>query len=96
MSCKQKVPDSSLPDLVLLVRFISFIDLLPEAINSVGFGVANVAFFVGMGLFAIVVYFVPEPDMAVVAVGKKFDDEREKKYLMHVGVLTALGISLHK
>ncbi len=52
-------------------------------------------FFVGMGLFAVVVHLVPEPD-PLVGVGKKNDDARENQYLMHVGVLTALGISLHK
>jgi ZIP family zinc transporter len=45
-----------------------------------------------MGLFALIVFFVPEPEPVVNGKGKKV---REQQNLMHVGMLTALGISLH-
>ena len=48
-----------------VMLFISFIDLMPEAVASVGFGVANVAFFVGMFLFWLVVQFIPEVESDV-------------------------------
>lgn len=36
-----------------VMLFISFVDLMPEAMGQVGFGVANMAFFAGMGVFAV-------------------------------------------
>lgn len=68
-----------------VMLFISFVDLLPEAMGSIGFLWANVAFFAGMAAFALVVALVPEPAPS--------KDGRSQ--LMHMGLLTALGLSLH-
>jgi len=83
-----------------VMLFISFVDLMPEAINQVGFGRANLAFFAGMAFFAIVVKFVPEPGPDASADAKKDDDmpsatRKKRAELMHLGLLTAVGISLH-
>ena len=73
-----------------VMLFISFIDLLPEAIGGVGFGLANIAFFVGMFMFAIVLRFVPEPDLT-----RLTGEKKEKENMMYLGMVAALGISLH-
>ena len=73
-----------------VMLFISFIDLLPEAINSVGFGVSNIAFFAGMALFWLVVRLFPEPDTTKMA-----KENRDQANLRYAGLLTAVGISIH-
>ncbi len=91
-----------------VMLMISFVDLLPEAVGSVGFAQANIAFFVGMALFALLVRLVPEPDTLLVAgagagSGKKRNAKnnrksemslRDKQSLMYMGIVTALGISV--
>eukprot|EP00271_Cylindrocystis_brebissonii_P018901 TRINITY_DN5510_c0_g3_i1.p1 TRINITY_DN5510_c0_g3~~TRINITY_DN5510_c0_g3_i1.p1 ORF type:complete len:292 (+),score=80.58 TRINITY_DN5510_c0_g3_i1:319-1194(+) len=46
-----------------LMFSLSFFDLMPNAINAVGFLSANVWFFGGAGLFAAIVQFIPEPQL---------------------------------
>ncbi|KAH3760027.1 zinc/iron permease [Pelomyxa schiedti] len=111
--------------------YVSFADLLIEAIAEIGFGSANLAFFLGMIAFHIVVLFVPEPDLGSVVSEpppnkekhtssnpitsegselrkrknvkppteiteqKKTTTKSQKKSLIMVGLITALGISLH-
>jgi len=47
-----------------LMLSISFVDLLPEAIHSIGFLKANLWFYGGVLFFGIIVYFIPEPSAA--------------------------------
>jgi ZIP family zinc transporter len=49
-----------------LMLSISIFDLLPESIEEIGFVHANVCFYVGVLLFAAVVYFIPEPDVSII------------------------------
>lgn len=44
-----------------LMLCISFFDLVPASINAVGKVAANLWFFGGVALFALVVHFIPEP-----------------------------------
>lgn len=43
---------------------ISLIDLLPEAVEEIGFIPANLCFYAGVLFFAVIVAFIPEPDAA--------------------------------
>eukprot|EP00241_Pyramimonas_parkeae_P023594 CAMPEP_0114287348 /NCGR_PEP_ID=MMETSP0059-20121206/6231_1 /TAXON_ID=36894 /ORGANISM="Pyramimonas parkeae, Strain CCMP726" /LENGTH=301 /DNA_ID=CAMNT_0001408425 /DNA_START=273 /DNA_END=1175 /DNA_ORIENTATION=- len=44
-----------------LMLCISMLDLMPSAVNALGFPVANFCFFGGVAFFAVVAAFVPEP-----------------------------------
>ncbi|KAL6075909.1 Zinc transporter ZupT [Balamuthia mandrillaris] len=79
--------------------YISFMDLLPEAVEEIGFFAANFWFFVGMAVFTVIIWLVPEPDVS--ALHKKDDDDTSSKasakhaHLLMVGVIAAVGISIH-
>jgi len=45
---------------------ISLLDLLPEAVEAIGFVPANLYFYLGVAFFAAVVHFIPEPDASMV------------------------------
>jgi ZIP family zinc transporter len=45
-----------------LMLSISCFDLFPEAVSGVGFAKASLWFYVGVGFFAAIVAFIPEPD----------------------------------
>eukprot|EP00124_Ichthyophonus_hoferi_P001843 Ihof_evm13s108 gene=Ihof_evmTU13s108 len=82
--------------------YISFVDLLAEATESIGMFYANISFFLGMLLFAIIARFIPEPDLteAAVAAHKKNDGDNLKeglgeRELMKTALLTAVGVSVH-
>ncbi|CAI7887800.1 unnamed protein product, partial [Closterium sp. NIES-53] len=47
-----------------LMLSLTFFDLVPEAIEAIGFPAANLWFFAGALLFATVVHLVPEPSLA--------------------------------
>eukprot|EP01112_Ceratiomyxa_fruticulosa_P009563 TRINITY_DN2502_c0_g3_i1.p1 TRINITY_DN2502_c0_g3~~TRINITY_DN2502_c0_g3_i1.p1 ORF type:complete len:302 (-),score=33.57 TRINITY_DN2502_c0_g3_i1:110-1015(-) len=79
-----------------VMLYISFMDLLTESIAKLGFMTANLWFFVGMLFFLFIIRFFPEPkisktDKAKTENGKPSHDA----YLKHVGIVTAVGISLH-
>ncbi|KAG2487893.1 hypothetical protein HYH03_013475 [Edaphochlamys debaryana] len=44
-----------------LMLCISMLDLMPSAVEEVGFAAANAWFFAGVAFFAAVVHFIPEP-----------------------------------
>eukprot|EP00882_Tetradesmus_deserticola_P013781 GHRQ01014635.1.p1 GENE.GHRQ01014635.1~~GHRQ01014635.1.p1 ORF type:complete len:200 (+),score=47.09 GHRQ01014635.1:222-821(+) len=45
-----------------LMLSISVMDLLPEAVEEIGFVAANISFYVGVLFFAAIVALIPEPD----------------------------------
>jgi len=79
--------------------YISFMDLLRESVIRIGFKMANLWFFAGMLLFAAIVALVPEPEFVEKASKKsKAQSDNGKPsevYLKKLGVITAIGISLH-
>ena len=90
--------------------YISFTELLETAIGDVGFVRANIAFFVGIGLIALIDIFIPhEYEEERVAQLNEYVGEIEqqevlvppqratppKSALMRSGVLIALGIAIH-
>ncbi len=86
-----------------LMLCISFVDLLPASMDAVGFWLANVWFYAGVGFFAIIVYFIPEPAAAEAAIaasekassgGKSSVEERKhRKAVLMSGIITAIGAS---
>jgi len=84
-----------------LMLCISFVDLLPASMDAVGFWLANVWFYAGVGFFAIIVYFIPEPAAAEAAIaasekastgGKSSVEERKhRKAVLMSGIITAIG-----
>jgi len=82
-----------------VMLYISFMDLLIESINSIGIVHANIWFFAGMLFFAAILRFFPEPEL----VDKPSKENKAKSdngkpneaYLKHLGIVTAVGISLH-
>lgn len=76
--------------------YISFMDLLYESILRLGFFTANICFFVGMVFFALVIRIFPEPEFIDKKAKKDSDNGKpSKEYLKNVGLITAVGISLH-
>ncbi|EFJ42807.1 hypothetical protein VOLCADRAFT_66570 [Volvox carteri f. nagariensis] len=57
-----------------LMLCISMLDLMPAAVEEVGFAAANGWFFAGVAFFAAVVHFIPEPSSE----GLQLDDEEDK------------------
>ncbi len=94
-----RTPKSSYLSLMLgfsagVMTYISFAELLKTSIDEIGFGPANLAFFVGIAFIAAV-------DMAI---PHDYEEEREgearlegvkPKGLMRAGVFAALGIAIH-
>lgn len=78
--------------------YVSFGELLIEAIEDVGFLYANIAFFIGIIFMFLLDKIVPHSH-----IDTKPDDfhsdltenEKRKEKLRRAGVLTALGIALH-
>ena len=91
--------------------YISFTELLGTAIENVGFARANIAFFVGFALIALIDMLVPHEyeEERTTGVYKNTTESKPEKisglppqlavpskpFLMRAGVLTALGIAIH-
>eukprot|EP00128_Syssomonas_multiformis_P005688 Colp12_sorted_trinity150504_noHs@10610 len=81
-----------------VMLYISFVDLMTDAMADLGFVYANFWFFLGMLIFALCTKLIPEPApiMSMSPRGKphpKFGDKDPN--LVTTGILTAIGISLH-
>ena len=70
--------------------YISFIELLPEAIKVLGFFPSNIAFFLGIFFIGIIDILIPHHFM-------KYCSRNGVKYdkLMVTGVMVAIGIAIH-
>ena len=81
--------------------YVSFVDILSESIESDGFIIPNVTFFVGMILFVLLVKLIPEPDLSKFFPKPKTENDeqakerKEKENLMLLGIKTAFSICLH-
>jgi ZIP family zinc transporter len=76
--------------------YVSFMELLPSAIEKVSEVWAVLAFFVGIGLIAVIDLLVPEPHNPHNYKG--LDEpaaDRHDPYLMRAGTMTALAIGIH-
>jgi len=70
--------------------FISFVELLKESIEGVGYVSAVLAFFVGMLVVYLIDVFVPHSYKGECA----YEDEKKKR-LKHTGIVCAIGIAIH-
>lgn len=52
---------------------ISFMDLLPDAIESLGFFYTQIGFYVGAAFFAILTAVLPDPDLDSMLVENETD-----------------------
>jgi ZIP family zinc transporter len=71
------------------ILYVSLVELLPLSIENVGFCWANVCFFGGMAVTALIDFLLPHDYL-----GEKVGGKRNRR-LLSVGVLTAIGIAIH-
>ncbi|MQM06470.1 hypothetical protein Taro_039294 [Colocasia esculenta] len=84
-----------------LMLSISFLDLVHNAMNSIGFLKGNLWFFAGVLLFALIVNFIPEPTIVPSnAVNSRQTDEdgsgkdlmkKHRRQVLFSGIVTAIG-----
>ncbi|MFH0763570.1 MAG: zinc transporter ZupT [Candidatus Omnitrophota bacterium] len=70
--------------------YVSFVELLPSAINVVGALKANAYFFGGIVMVMLIDFFVPHEYIA-----EKIKGDGHDKKLMAAGIFTAIGIGIH-
>lgn len=70
---------------------VSFVELLQESIESIGFGYAHFGFFIGIIFIFLIDYLLPHQW----AGHHDLPESREENRLMRMGLLVALGIAIH-
>jgi ZIP family zinc transporter len=76
--------------------YISFMELLPDAVEAVGEAWGLAAFFAGIAIIGLIDWFVPEAENPHEYEGLDAPTAAPKdNYLMRTGVLTALAIGIH-
>ncbi len=76
--------------------YVSFMELLPQAVQMVGEGLGVLFFFIGIGFIAAVDLLVPEPENPHNYEGLDAPESPDAgHHLMRAGVLTALAIGIH-
>lgn len=70
---------------------VSFVELLQEGINTIGFLTAHIAFFIGMVSFFLIDTLIPHDYIGQ----HDHPDRKPNSQLMRTGVLVALGIGIH-
>ncbi len=73
--------------------YISFMEMLPDAVEKVGEAWALVGFFVGIGVIALIDYLVPEQENPHEY--ENIEQPQNHPHLMRTGLLTALAIGIH-
>lgn len=71
---------------------VSFVELLQGGIEAVGFGLAHLAFFGGMGTMFLVDFLIPHDYMAE---HHRTEKGARKDRLLKTGLFVALGIGIH-
>ena len=77
--------------------YISFMELLPEATQAVGEIWGLAAFFIGIGIIALIDMLIPEPENPheFAGIDEPVADRQENSSLMRTGLLVALAIAIH-
>jgi ZIP family zinc transporter len=70
---------------------VSFVGLLLESIESIGFASAHIGFFFGISVMFLIDYFLPHES----AGHQDLSDSQRESKLLRLGVLVALGIGIH-
>lgn len=73
-----------------VMLYVSFVELLSTAVESIGFLYANIAFFIGIVFIMILDFIIPHEYIA-----EKVGMNKANKKLMKMGLFTALGIAIH-
>jgi ZIP family zinc transporter len=71
---------------------VSFVELLAGGIEAVGFGLAHIAFFVGMLAMFLIDFLIPHEYMAE---RHRAAEGEAPETLLKTGLLVALGIGIH-
>ncbi|MFT4244643.1 MAG: zinc transporter ZupT [Candidatus Woesearchaeota archaeon] len=71
--------------------FISFGELLPEAVEDIGMTKAFVAFFIGVGFMMLLDFLIPHKYIEE----EHFKKDNENKKIKRAGLLVALGVAIH-
>jgi len=75
---------------------VSFVELLQAGVESIGFGSAHLAFFIGMGVMFLVDTLIPHDYFEVHEHGRGHSVETDhRNALMKTGLFVALGIGIH-
>jgi len=72
-----------------VMLMVSFVELFGQAVQSLGFGLAQVAFFSGMGIMFLIDVMIPHEYMA------EKEMPADKARLMKTGMLVAAGLMIH-
>ncbi|KYC46944.1 MAG: zinc transporter ZupT [Candidatus Methanofastidiosum methylothiophilum] len=76
--------------------YVSFVELLPQALDNIGELLAVTAFFLGIFFISIIDMVIPEKENPHSFSGLSENiDPRNKKDLMRTGLFTALAIGIH-
>jgi len=78
-----------------VMLYVSFIELLPEAMDEIGEIWALYAFFAGLIIVGIIDVFIPEIENPHHYTDPDFKDEESNKRLMRLGMFTAFAIVIH-
>ncbi|MFA4991605.1 MAG: zinc transporter ZupT [Candidatus Omnitrophota bacterium] len=70
--------------------YVSFVEMLPQAIKNIGLAKANLAFFGGIILFMLIDFFIPHE-----YIEERVKTDSHDKKLMAAGIFTAFGIAIH-
>ena len=74
---------------------VSFVELLAEGVESVGFAPAHLAFFLGMGAMFLIDALIPHDYFEVHEHGHGHNPDQRQSALMKTGLFVALGIGIH-
>lgn len=74
-----------------VMLLVSFVELLPNSVQTIGFFSAHVGFFVGMLGFLLIDTLVPHEYIGQV----DHSESRSDRGLMRTGLLVALGVGVH-
>ena len=81
--------------------YVSFVEIFPKAVDSLGgdkssYLFATIAFFVGIGIIALIDALVPnEENPHEVRDVNDLDSDSSKKSLLRMGIFSALAIAIH-
>jgi len=80
-----------------VMLYVSFVELLPKASQTVGQGLGVLAFFIGIAFIAAIDLIVPQPDNPhnLEGLDEPEAPRRHDRQLMRVGVITAVAIGTH-
>ncbi len=73
-----------------IMIYVSLVEMLPEAIESIGFFQGNLVFFLGVGMMMLIDNFIPHEYII-----ERLHREGKDKAIMGAGIFTALGVAIH-